>query len=396
MKKQLLLLLSSMLLLTACGEDNSASSGLSTPTTSETSTTSGSSQTPVEPTKIDVTIKITAKGIEEYTGTHSKIYINSNFDSADWSTYVMSQDTEDKNIWTYTFSEVEVDARYKFNTYYGGESTPDWANGCNAEVDSENYRVVSISKDKSVYEFESTFTIPTKAYSFTLKLTPHIQSTEGTDDKMYDSTYLWMWHSPDNNDVLEKQSDGTWTFKVEDYTGGAYEFTPCLGYESEMKWGYQHGAYEDGKWVKWNSIKITLEESKTSYDYQIYFNGQPDEITGTTYSVTWNYAPTSWDNIGSSMSVRYKVNAAADYSWLTMNWIKADNKFTYTLANISSGTVLTYNLYSWKATGDERTLVADDTGADFSITVTKDLEYILTGDFPDAAGFAVAKATPVE
>lgn len=382
MKKQLLLLFSSMLLLTACGETDSSQGSTSTSvTTSESST-----QTSVEPAKIDVTIKVTASGIDEYTGSHSKLYINSNFESNDWNTHAMSQDTDNKDIWTYTFNEIEVDARYKFNIYYGGDEEPDWSNGINGEGSSENPLTVTISEDKTVYEFNSTFTIPKVKHTFNLVLTPHIQSTEGKDDEMYDTTYLWMWCSTASSAALTKQSDGTWTYQVSEYEGNTFQFTPCLGSENQADWSsFQHGAYENGTWTSWNSLNVTLIEGTSSYSYDIYFNGQPAKPVGATYSVIWHYYATSWDNLGGSISVCYKVNGGT-LQWAAMPWDEQSNyNYTATGADIPEGATVNYYLYSWKADGDIRYL-GDATGAEFSITVSSNLEYILTGDFGASNG----------
>ncbi len=383
MKKQLLVLVSSMLLLAACGQ-NDSSAASSTPIDSSTGGDSSSS-IPAEPAKIDVTIKITAVGIEEYTGTHSKLYINSSFESADWTTHVMTQDADNANIWTYTFSQVEVDARYKFNIYYGNDEAPDWSNGINAEGTGENPLTITVTEDKSLYEFTSNFTIPTTSHTFTLVLTPHVQTTEGTDDTMYDSTYLWMWYTPDNTTVLNKQNDGTWTYQVSDFTGNSFQFTPCLGSENAINWSYQHGAYENGTWSQWNAINVTLEEGKTEYTYDIYFKAQPDQPAGATYSVTWHYNATSWVNLGSSISVCYTVNGG-DLQWASMTWDEQDSyNYTATGADIPSGATVNYYLYSWKADGDIRYLAQDATGTNFSITVSSNLEFILTGDFGSTA-----------
>lgn len=392
MKKQLLVLMSTMLLLSACSPDNS-----STESSSSSSSSSQTSTDPVEPAKIDVTIKVTASGISEYSGSHSTLYINSNFESSDWNTHAMSQDATNVNVWTYTFSKVEVDARYKFNIYYGGDKEPDWSNGINAEGSSESPLTITVSENKSVYEFTSTFTVPTTSHSFSLVLTPHIQTTEGTDDTMYDSTYLWMWCSSKESALLEKQSDGTWKYEVEEYVGSNYQFTPCLGTENAMNWDYQHGAYEDGTWTKWNAIEIKLEEGKTSYSYNIYFNSQPDEIKGATYSVTWHYNATNWDNInGDSISVCYTVNGGT-LNWAKMTWDQQSN-YNYTVkgSDIPSGATVKYYLYTWKADGDVRYLAQDYSGTNFEITVSSDLEYIINGDFgASASAYGVGTATKV-
>ena len=394
MKKQLLVLLSTMFLLASCGQEKSSEE--IPPSSSSETSTSETAQTSVEPAKINVTIKVTASGIEEYSGSHSKLYINSNFESS-WNTHAMTQDSENKNIWTYTFSQIEVDARYKFNIYYGGDETPDWSNGLNSEGSADNPLTVTISEDKTVYEFTSTFVVPQTSYTFTLVLTPHIQSTEGTDDEMYDSTYLWMWCSTAESAVLEKQSDGTWTYQVSEYVGSKFQFTPCLGTESAINWSYKHGAYENGEWVQWNATEIVLEEGKTSYSYDIYFKSQPDKVVGETYSVTWHYYAESWDNLGSSISVCYTVNDGSTV-WSAMEWDEQTG-YNYTAkgADIPSGATVKYHLYSWKAEGDERYLAQDEKGTDFSITVSSNLEYILTGDFgASASAYGVGLATLVE
>ncbi len=392
MKKQLLVFLPTLFLLTGCGLDNS--SGLSSSTTS--TSTSTSSSTPVEPAKIDVTIKVTASGIEEWSGSHSKLYINSNFEVSEWNTYVMSQDADNKNVWTYTFSQIEVESRYKFNIYYGSDDSADWSNGLNKEGTSENPLTVTITEDKKVYEFASTFEVPTVSHTFSLILTPHIQSVEGTDDIMYSSTYLWMWCSPNDTVVLTKESNGTWTYQVTDYVGSIFQYTPLLGTQSAGDWSYQHGAYENGTWVQWNSINLTLEEGKSSYTRDIYFKSQPNEITGTTYSITWHYNGTNWETLdGNQLQVCYTVNGGA-LQWKHMTWDQQTSyNYTFTGSDIPSGALVKYHLYTWK---DEsaRYLAADTSGNDFEVTVNSDLEFIITGDFGEANSYSVATVTPVQ
>ena len=409
MKKQLLLLSSAMLLLCACSpstpsagsssssDSSSSPSSSSTPVTPDVTSSSESSAEPIEPAKIDVTIKVTASGISEYSGTHSKLYINSNFETRDWNTHPMTQDETNQNVWTYVFSQIEVDALYRFNIYYGDDTQPDWSNGLNAEGTSEKPIKLTVTEDQTLYEFNSTFTVPTTSHTFTLVLTPHIQSTEDTDDTMYASTYLWMWCSPDNTVGLTKQDDGTWTYEVSGYVGDKFQFTPCLGSESAINWSYQHGKYEDGAWAEWKSIEIDLSEDKESYAYDIYFKAQPDEIVGATYSVTWHYYATSWDNLGSEISVVYTVNGGTAI-WSKMSWDKQTGyNYTATGADIPSGATVKYRLYSWKAENDERYLAADATGTYFSITVSSNLEYILTGDFGTSdSRYGVGTPTIVE
>lgn len=401
MKKHVLLLLSTMLLLSACANDNS-SKGSST-SSSETPASSTTS-TPAEPAKIDVTIKTTASGIEEYSGSHSKLYINSNFESSDWTTHVMTQDSTNEDVWTYTFSQVEVDSRFKFNIYYGGDEEADWSNGINKEGSGAEPRSITIEENKSIYEFDSTFVVPSTSHTFSLILTPHVQTTEGKDDTMFDSTYLWMWCSTANAACLEKQSDGTWKYEVEEYVGTVYQITPCLGSKSAMDWKYQHGAYEDGTWAPWNAIDITLEEGQTSYSYDIYFNSQPAEITGATYSITRHYNATSWTNLGDKIEVCYSVNDdSGNYNWLKMEYDKQANyNYTIKASDIPDGATVKYHLYSWISKDDEgnvdiRYLAKDATGTDFEITVSKDLEFILNGEFGTSAGaYGVGTVTTVE
>ena len=393
MKKHVLLLLSTMLLLSACGNDNS-SKGSST-SSSETPASSTTS-TPVEPAKIDVTIKTTASGIEEYSGSHSKLYINSNFESSDWTTHVMTQDSTNEDVWTYTFSQVEVDSRFKFNFYYGGDEEADWSNGINKEGSGTEPRSITIEENKSIYEFDSTFVVSSVSHTFSLILTPHVQTTEGKDDTIFDSTYVWMWCTSEEKALLEKQSDGTWKYEVEEYVGTVYQFTPCLGSKSAMDWTYQHGAYEDGTWTTWKSIDISLVEGQTSYSYDIYFNSQPAEITGATYSITWHYNATSWTNLGGKISVCYSVDGGS-INWLEMSEDEQTNyNYTIKASDIPDGAKVKYHLYSWKADGDERYL-ADENGNDFEITVSKDLEFILNGEFGTSAGaYGVGTVTTVE
>lgn len=394
MKKQLLVLLSSMLLLSGCGIDNSTSSASSVSSdTGSSETTPTTPSLPAEPAKIDVTFKVTASGIDEYSGSHSILYINSNFEGSDWTTHAMSQDEENKNIWTYTFNEVEVDARYNYNIVYGSEDKVDWANGFNTEGNGEEPRVIKIEEDKSLYEIDATFVIPTVKHSFTLKLTPHVQTTKGSDDTMYDSTYVWMYCSVENQAALEKQSDGTWTYEVTDYVGTVFEYTPCLGSQSAINWSYQYGQYkDDGQWEQWNGTKLTLVEGTTEYTADVYFCKQPDEITGDTYSITWHYLATDTSNIivSNGIKVVYKVNGTTVEPWPSMWEDNTDTtKYNYTLKadNIPSGATVTYHLYNWRASGDERYLYSDTSWTDFEITnVTSDLEYIITGDFGATAG----------
>ena len=399
MKKQALLLVSALLVLSACGNSGSSAESSSSPSPSSSPASSAqSSSTPAEPAKIDVTIKVTASGISEYSGSHSKLYINGNFKTTDWGTYAMTQDSENANVWTYTFTEVEVDVIYRFNIYYGTDEKANWTDGRNKEGDDKDPRTVIISEDQTEYSFGATFEVPSASYTFTLVLTPHIQSTKGTDDAMYDSTYLWMWCSAAEKAALTKQSDGTWTYAVENFEGSKFSYTPCLGTKSDIDWNYKYGQYNDsGTWDPWNGNEITLEEGKTSYSCDVYFNSQPKEVTGDTYSVTWHYKKTSDTNIGGSISVCYKVDGG-DLVWKTMEKDSQTN-YDYTAigADIPSGAKVTYHLYSWIAEGDERYLGVDANGTDFSITVSSNLEYILSGDFGASNGvYGVGTATAVE
>lgn len=383
MKKQLLVLLSTMLLLTACGEDNNS-------TTPSDPSDSGSdvTPTPTEPAKIDVTIKVTAGGIDEYSGSHSTLWINSNFEVSTWNSHAMTQDSENENIWTYTFSQIEVDSRYNLNFWYGSDTDPDWSNGLNKEGTEAEPLVVTISESKTVYEFDATFVVPTVKHSFTLTLTPHIQTNEGKDDTMYDSTYVWMWCSP-NETVKLTKNDGIWTYSVSEYVGTNFKFTPCLGTENAINWGFKYGNYDDGEWKEGGDGEtIELIEGTKDYSYNIYFNSQPDEVTGDTYSVIWHYYCSDWtgNNLGSGVpSVQYKVNSASDYTWLNMIWDDTDTskyQYTATLSDIPSGATVKYRLYTWHSDTDVRYLGSDTTGTDFEITnINSNLEYIVTGVF---------------
>ncbi len=398
MKKQLLVLLSSMLLLSGCGIDNSTSSASRVSSdTGSSETTPTTPSTPAEPAKIDVTFKVTAKGIDEYSGSHSILYINSNFESSDWTTHAMSQDEENKNIWTYTFKEVEVDARYNYNIVYGSEDKIDWSNGFNTEGDGTEPRVIKIEEDKSLYEIDATFVIPTVKHSFTLKLTPHVQTTKGTDDTIYDSTYVWMYCSVEDPAALTKQSDGTWTYEVTDYEGTVFEYTPCLGTKSAINWDYKYGQYkDDGSWEPWNATKLNLVEGTKEYTADVYFCKQPVKITGDTYSLTLHYNTETFINLGDSVSAYYKVDGTSDYTWLGMPWDSTDDyKYTGTLADIPSGTIIKYHLRSWPTGGTS--YLGNENGEDFTITVTSDLEYIITGDFGEPNGaYGNGTATKVE
>lgn len=394
MKKQLLVLLSSMLLLSGCGIDNSTSSASRvTSDTGSSETTPTTPSTPAEPAKIDVTFKVTAKGIDEYSGSHSILYINSNFESSDWTVNAMSQDEENKNIWTYTFKEVEVDARYNYNIVYGSEDKIDWSNGFNTEGDGTEPRVIKIEEDKSLYEIDATFVIPTVKHSFTLKLTPHVQTTKGTDDTIYDSTYVWMYCSVEDPAALTKQSDGTWTYEVTDYVGTVFDYTPSLGTKSAINWDYKYGQYkDDGSWEPWDATKLNLVEGTKEYTADVYFCKQPNEITGDTYSITWHYLATDTSNIVTDQPIQvvYKVNEASGFTWTKMWEDSTDTtKYNYTLKvdDIPSGANILYYLYQWRATGDERYLYSDTSWTKFEITnVTSNLEYIITGDFGATAG----------
>ncbi len=402
MKKQLLVLLSTMLLLTACGEDNNST------TPSDPSDNSGDViPTPTEPAKIDVTIKVTASGIDEYSGSHSTLWINSNFEISDWNYYAMTQDSENKNVWTYSFSQVEVDARYNYNIVFGSSESPDWSNGFNLEGTGEESRAITFKEGTTTYDIAATFVVPTVKHTFTLYLTPHIQTTKGTDDAIYASTYVWIYSSIENSNVLlTKQSDGTWAYSVSEYVGNSFKITPVLGSKTTQDWdNCKFGKYgDDGVFTVWNEDTINLVEGNTSYKYDAYFKTQPDEVTGDTYSVTWHYYYNDWNgnNLGiGAPSVHYKVNSASEYTKIQMSWDSTDtSKYQYTLTanDIPSGATVKYRLYTWHSDSDVRYLASDTTGTDFEITnINSNLEYIVTGVFGATAdAYGQGTATLVE
>ncbi len=399
MKKQLLVLLSTMLLLTSCGEDNNST------TPSDSSDSGDVTPTPTEPAKIDVTIKVTASGIDEYSGSHSTLWISSNFEVSAWNYHAMTQDSENENIWTYTFSQIEVDSRYNMNFWYGSDTGPDWANGLNKEGTEAEPLVVTISESKTVYEFDATFEVPTVKHTFTLYLTPHIQTTKDIDDKIYNSTYVWLWSSIENGNVrLTKQTDGTWAYSVSEYVGKSFKITPVLGSESSQDWNNcKFGKYKDnGEFEVWGDDTIELVEGTTSYNYDAYFKQQPEEVTGDTYSITYHYFYDNWNdnNLGSGVpSIQYKVNSAANYEWLTMSWDKTDKyQYTATLTNIPSGATVKYRLYTWHSDADVRYLGSETNGTDFEITnINSNLEYIIAGAFgASASAYGQGTASLVE
>ncbi len=390
MKKQLLILFSTLFLLTGCGQQDNSSEEPSSSVTSNTSesseATSSSSSTPVEPAKIDVTIKVTASGIDEYTGNHSKLYINSNFDCTDpdqWLTHEMTQSTEDNNIWTYTFSQIEVESRYKYNIIYGSDEEPDWTNGFNKEGSGDEPITVTITEDKTVYEVACSFNIPTTKHTFKLVLTPHIKTSKDAEDEAFNSdTYVWMWCSlsqgSENMKLTKDETGNTWTYQVTDYVGDAFQFTPTLGTSAAANWTYQYGAYkDDGTWEKWEKASsIDLTGNEESYSYDVCFNGQPAEPSADVekVDVTFKVTASGINEYTGSHSKLY-INSNLDSTeWSTHEMTQStedNNVWTCAFSQVAVGNGYEFNIYYGNDTEANWTN-GKNSEVDRTVDITKD------------------------
>ena len=236
----------------------------------------------------DVTLNITVKGIEEYSGQHSKIWLSSpsigvNEDET-WKNDVMKQDETNLNLWSYTFKDFELLDDIQYRLYYGSESAPKWRQGLAVMDSDQEYFRIPTKTSKTTYDSSATFVAPDGTLLVKLILDPIVYNDNREVVSLDDSVKVWAWNDVNDEptmfekETIDEKEVYAHEFTINTFNGvGDIEFTPVLGSSTQISYEkYQHGRFNAGEWKTLGSqISGKLSETtKVSY-YQPLFNGQP-------------------------------------------------------------------------------------------------------------------------
>lgn len=373
MKK--LLIIPAVLLLASCGS-NGGATGLSTSAPESTSGQSTSKTTPVGPTVTDITLNVTVSGIDTYEEGHSHIWINCDAlgTSTEWGSEVLVQDTTDANKWSIIFEDFELEQSITYNLYYGTETSPDWTNGKNIS-ESENLTLVT-EEGKTSYDLAAEFYVPSSTGQIDLKFSVSALIMETADDtgkNISEGNYIWAWNNLDNTTVkLEKDTDDSWYFAKEDVDlldgKVTVQITCVIGSAYAANWDYQQGAWESGTWVKYTSgISFEFTETETTHLENIYFQGEPEPVTGPTLTVymredsTSEFWPSSrWIEYGTTEYVLGEGAWIVDLAW--------NNEYElYEAVYAFSSDEVYLNVSVWT---DKELCIGNEEGKPFHITFT--------------------------
>lgn len=379
MKKSLILLSLLVLGLAACDgstTSSSSSQSSSSSTTTSTSDSTGDIEVPIS----NITFTITVEGIDTYEDDHTTIWINSplapdNKNNDGWGYSSLTQNQEDANSWSITFTDVEMDQSYYYNIYYGTDANPNWT-AINNEGSSETPRSLLVINGTTEYSAVATFVLPNEFVdSLTVTITPIIQiDVNGTTEELLSSNYVWAWSSHANGNVLfEKQSDNTWSYTFTKVAIGVESFalTFVLGNAEEPDWNYQWGAYENGVWTTWNEYKFDVTSDTASIDYDhAYFNGQPNEIVETSVSLTVNLIFSEAfveENTGIQFIYNFTNSTNSnDFTWNKYFESEDNIHYVFTLDNIEDGASVYFRIYAW-ASGVNKVICYDENWTNFAV-----------------------------
>ena len=326
--KKLLIIPAVLLLASCCSNGGATGSSTSAPASTGQST---SKTTPAGPTITDITLNVIVSGIDTYEGGHSHIWINCDAlgTSSEWGSAVLTQDTTDANKWSIVFEDFELEQSITYNLYYGTETSPDWTNGKNIS-ESENLTLVT-EEGKTSYDLAAEFHVPSSTGKINLKfsVSPLIMETADAAGKnISEDNYIWAWNNLDNTTVkLEKDTDDSWYFAKEDVDlldgKVSVQLTCVIGSAYAANWDYQQGAWEAGVWTKYtNGVSFEFTETETTHNESIYFQGEPEPVTGTTFTVymredsTSEFWPTGrWVEYGTTEYVLGDGTWIADLAW---------------------------------------------------------------------------------
>lgn len=413
-RSKLLLLLPVALLMVACGtsssEDLSNDPTTQDPTvdtttqdsivetTSEDPTsdttpdeTSEDTSTTIEIPLVDVTVSVNVVGIDTYEGNHSKIWINSPYapggSATTWTSAVLTQDTEDANVWTYVFAGIEADQLISFNTYYGGEteSTIEWTAGINAEGTSAAPRSILVEEGMTTQYITSTFTVPSSDDLRDVKviITPQIIEENGGEAKaIANSNSVYAWVGAAGTVEFTREEDGTFSYTVENAVIGTetLQITPLVDVagKSSPSWTYQIGAWESGAWVTWSTgIKLTVP-AEGDITTTATFNGQPTPVVEGDVILTFALVYT-WEE--GYTSEKLVLNG----DWITPSaWNENGYYASYSITNPVVGTEYSFYWYSYNGADAP---IKDAEGNNFTHTATAEsTTVVVTGQFSAGVG----------
>ena len=372
MKK--LLIIPAVLLLASCGSNGGATASTSAP--ESTSGQSTSKTTPVGPTITDITLNVTVSGINTYEENHAFIWINCDAlgTSTEWGSAVLTQDTTDANKWSIVFEDFELEQSITYNLYYGTETSPDWTNGKNIS-ESENLTLVT-EEGKTSYDLAAEFHVPTITGYADIKFSVSaliMETADAAGKNISEGNYVWAYNNLDANTVkLEKDTDDSWFFAKEDVPlldgVATVQLTCVIGSAYAANWDYQQGAWEAGVWTKYtNGISFEFSETETTHLENIYFQGEPEPITGPTLTIymredsTSEFWPTGrWVEYGTTEYVLGGGAWIVDLAW-------NDEYELYQAVYGFSSDEIYLNISVWT---DKELCGGNDQGKPFHITFT--------------------------
>lgn len=372
MKK--LLIIPAVLLLASCGSNGGATgSSTSAPASTGQST---SKTTPAGPTITDITLNVTVSGIDTYEENHAFIWINCDAlgTSTEWGSAVLTQDTTDANKWSIVFEDFELEQSITYNLYYGTETSPDWTNGKNIS-ESENLTLVT-EEGKTSYDLAAEFHVPTITGYADIKFSVSaliMETADAAGKNISEGNYVWAYNNLDANTVkLEKDTDDSWFFAKEDVPlldgVATVQLTCVIGSAYAANWDYQQGAWEAGVWTKYtNGISFEFSETETTHLENIYFQGEPEPVTGPTLTIyvredsTSEFWPTGrWVEYGTTEYVLGDGTWIADLAW-------NDEYELYEAVYGFSSDEIYLNISVWT---DKELCGGNDQGKPFHITFT--------------------------
>ena len=371
MKK--LLIIPAVLLLASCGSNGGATASTSAPASTGQST---SKTTPAGPTITDITLNVTVSGIDTYEENHAFIWINCDAlgTSTEWGSAVLTQDTTDANKWSIVFEDFELEQSITYNLYYGTETSPDWTNGKNIS-ESENLTLVT-EEGKTSYDLAAEFHVPTITGYADIKFSVSaliMETADAAGKNISEGNYIWAYNNLDANTVkLEKDTDDSWFFAKEDVPlldgVATVQLTCVIGSAYAANWDYQQGAWEAGVWTKYtNGISFEFSETETTHLENIYFQGEPEPITGPTLTIymredsTSEFWPTGrWVEYGTTEYVLGDGTWIADLAW-------NDEYELYQAVYAFSSDEIYLNISVWT---DKELCIGNDEGKPFHITFT--------------------------
>ena len=359
----------------------------------------------------NITLNITVSGLSEYKDSYSKIYINHNFGLEDpqgeWVTQVMTQDQNNKDMWSISLENIETERYYNYNCYFGDDTSADMTYGKNIIDDqSQSLQVV---RGTTTYEGSATFQISHTQKEFDLVIKPTVKtSVSAAEEELGDEVYVWAWDSQsDTTNLFTKKQDGYFhkQFTVDLVNGkGSLTFNAVLSNywgEAPNPWVYQMGVYDQGgDWENYDSgytLNVTTTTTAT-VEYDALFNGQP---TFNTYDLKLNVSVSGEYNTISTLQFVYNFTnnhaSGADYVWNDdFKYSEGLATYSLTIAGLPLDKPTYFKIYIYKTDTTEQYIGAADSAnfmlapqaistltADVSITVGNNVGTCSVSGKPD-------------